>query len=93
MKVTNGLLRCYAGTRPLPDTLVTSTNQHPATLIPLTTTEGGATFSDTYDVATNNSNLNGSTTHGTYIYNNQVAASRTANLRYSVYPPVMRELT
>tara|TARA_R110002124_G_scaffold1098_1_gene5762 strand:- start:134 stop:1675 length:1542 start_codon:yes stop_codon:yes gene_type:complete len=93
MEVKDGILRCYAGIRPDETTLITLDNQWSATLIPLTTTEGGTTFSETYDVATNNSNLNGSTTHGTYIYNNQVAASRTANLRYSVYPPVMREMT
>jgi hypothetical protein len=93
MEVEDGILRCYAGIRRDETTLISPDNQYTATLIPLTTTEGGATFSETYDIATNNSNLNGSTTHGTYIYNNQVAASRTANLRYSVYPPVMRELT
>jgi len=93
MEVKDGILRCYAGIRPDQTALITPDNQYSSTLIPLTTTEGGATFSETYDVATNNSNLNGSTTHGTYIYNNQAAASRTGNLRYSVYPPVMRELT
>jgi len=93
MEVEDGILRCYAGIRRDETTLISPDNQYSPTLIPLTTTEGGATFSETYDVATNNSNLNGSTTHGVYLYNNQVAASRTANLRYSIYPPILRDLT
>jgi len=92
MKVTNGLLRCYAGTRPLPDTLVTSTNQYSGTLIPLTTTEGGTTFSNTYDIATNNSNLNNSTIHGVYLINNETAGSRTSSLQYVRYPDLLMDL-
>ena len=93
MEVEDGILRCYAGVRPDASALLTPENQYSPTLIPLTTTEGGSTFSETYDIATNNSNLDGSTTHGVYLYNNQLPANRTASLRYSVFPAVLRELT
>jgi len=92
MKVTNGLLRCYAGKRPIVGTLPTVENQFAANLIPLTTTEGGATFSNTYDIATNNANLNNSTTHGVYLINNETAGSRTASLQYVRYPDLLMDL-
>lgn len=92
MKVTNGLLRCYAGKRPTVGTLPTVENQFSPTLIPLTTTEGGATFSNTYDIATNNANLYNSTTHGVYLINNETAGSRTASLQYIRYPDLLMDV-
>ena len=92
MKVTNGLLRCYAGKRPIVGTLPTVENQFAANLIPLTTTEGGATFSNTYDIATNNANLNNSTTHGVYLINNETAGSRTSSHQYIRYPDLLMDL-
>jgi hypothetical protein len=86
--VENGLIRCYAGTALEESTRVgiNEDNSDILPLIPLTTTEGGSIFSNTYSVEDNNPNLNTSTTHGVYLINNQLAASRTDSLKYARYP-------
>ena len=84
--VENGLIRCYAGTGKVYPSTITIDNSNILPLIPLTTTEGGAVFSDTYSVENNNPNLNTSTTHGVYLINNETAGSRTNSLKYARYP-------
>ena len=92
INVANGVLRCYAGVAPVWKSTITVDNNHELSLIPMTTTEGGSVFSDTYNVSTNNPNLDNSTTHGVYLFNNEPEGSRTASLEYARYPDYLREL-
>jgi len=93
--VENGLIRCYAGTAITDPTRVgiNEGNSNILPLIPLTTTEGGSVFSDTYSVEVNNPNLNTSTTHGVYLINNETDGSRTDSLKYARYPDSLIPLT
>jgi hypothetical protein len=91
--VENGLIRCYAGTGKVFPSPITIDNSNILPLIPLTTTEGGAVFSDTYSVKDNNPDLNTSTTHGVYLINNETDGSRTDSLKYARYPDSLIPLT
>jgi len=93
MDLDQGVLKCYAGIRPVGgSSLVSSTNQSALTLIPLTDAEGGTSFSDTYNVETNSPDLFLATYHGVYLINNQEGGDRDTSIDYVHYPNYLRDL-